>query len=48
MLEACLTHLSKSLHDSNKSLHNWNEETFAKLTPTIWSREDWNNWWVWW
>ncbi|CAK8539604.1 unnamed protein product [Lathyrus sativus] len=28
--ETCLTELSKSLQDPNKSLHNWNEQTFAK------------------
>ncbi|XP_028772793.1 receptor-like protein 44 [Neltuma alba] len=28
--EACLTHLSKSLQDPNKSLQNWREPNFAK------------------
>ncbi|CAJ2646013.1 unnamed protein product [Trifolium pratense] len=28
--EACLTHLNKSLQDPTKSLHNWNEQNFAK------------------
>ncbi|WJX60604.1 hypothetical protein P8452_45794 [Trifolium repens] len=28
--EACLTNLNKSLQDPNKSLHNWNQQTFAK------------------
>ncbi|KAL5072386.1 hypothetical protein RYX36_011370 [Vicia faba] len=28
--QACLTKLRKSIQDPNKSLHNWNQQTFAK------------------